>query len=75
MTSPPDSIEGTIILIVRWVKLGVVIRGRRDQILPGPESLKASLVWQRKLCRDGGSLAGLGFGLLSQLIRDRNFSC
>ena len=37
MTSPPDSIEGTIILVVRWVKLGVEIRGRGDQMLPGPE--------------------------------------
>lgn len=27
MTSPPDSIEGTIILVVRWVKLGVEIFG------------------------------------------------
>jgi uncharacterized membrane protein len=27
MTSPPDSIEGTIIVAVRWVKLGVEIFG------------------------------------------------
>ena len=27
MTSPPDSIEGTIILVVRWLKLGVEIFG------------------------------------------------
>ena len=46
MTSTPDSIEGTIIIAVRWVKLGVEVFGAaaKEQQTVGVDDQPANAV-------------------------------